>query len=53
VPQGSEAKRDEIVTFEIMVSEIDEEWWAAYRKTLEKRLRQESVVIRSSAIRLL
>ena len=53
VPQGSEAKRDEIVTFEIMASEIDEKWWSEYRKTLEKRLRQESIVIRSYAIRLL
>jgi|SRR6185312_3744302 hypothetical protein len=48
-----ETKRDEIVVFEVMVADIDSEWWAGYRRSLEKRLRQESVVIRSHAIRLL
>jgi hypothetical protein len=52
-PHGNETKRDEIVTFEVMASEIDEKWWSEYRKMLEKRLRQESIVIRSYAIRLL
>jgi hypothetical protein len=36
-----------------MASKIDEKWWYEYRKSLEKRLRQESIVIRSYAIRLL
>jgi hypothetical protein len=53
VPHGDETKRDEIVTFEVMVSQIDEAWWSEYRKKLEKRLRQQSIVIRSSTIRLL
>ena len=52
-PHGDETKRDEIVTFEVMVSQIDEAWWSEYRKKLEKRLRQQSIVIRSSTIRLL
>jgi len=32
VPQGSETKRDDIVTFEVMASKIDEKWWSEYRK---------------------
>jgi hypothetical protein len=53
VPPGHQAKRDDIAVFEVMAPEIDEQWWAEYRKSLEKRLRQESIVIRSHAIRLL
>ena len=45
--------RDEIVVFEVMVQDLDENWWAQYRRDLEARLRQESVVIRSHPIRLL
>jgi len=45
VPHGSETKRDDIVTFEVMASKIDETWWSEYRKILETRLRQESIVI--------
>jgi hypothetical protein len=48
-----ETSHDEIVVFEVMVANIDQEWWSEYRRGLEMRLRQESVVIRSHAIRLL
>lgn len=53
VAPGHEAKRDDIAVFEVMTAEVDESWWAQYRKALEKRLYQESVVIRSHAIQLL
>src|SRR6266550_942821 len=53
MPAGNETKRDDIMIFEVMAPKIDEKWWTEYRKTLEKRLRQESIVIRSYAIRLL
>jgi hypothetical protein len=52
-PTGNETERDDIMIFEVMASKIDEKWWSEYRKTLEERLRQESIVIRSYAIRLL
>ena len=51
--RGNRTARDEIVVFEVMVPEIDEQWWSGYRHTLESRLRQESVVIRTHPIRLL
>ena len=50
---GKRTARDEIVVFEVMVRELDENWWSQYRRELEGRLRQESVVIRSYPIRLL
>jgi hypothetical protein len=51
--RGNRTARDEIVVFEVMVQELDENWWSQYRHELEGRLRQESVVIRTHAIRLL
>jgi len=50
---GNQTARDEIVVFEVMVPQLDENWWSQYRRELEGRLRQESVVIRTHAIRLL
>lgn len=32
---------------------IDEAWWRNYRWTLEQQFRQESILIRAQAIRLL
>jgi hypothetical protein len=52
-PQGDEAKRDDIVTFEVMTEKIDRKWWAEYRSRLEKQLRQEAIVIRTHKIELL
>ena len=38
--------RDEIVVFEVMVKRIERRWWRDYRRTLEKRFKQEELVIR-------
>ena len=51
--RGNETARDEIVVFEVMVQELDDQWWSQYRIELEGRLRQEHVVIRTNPIRLL
>ncbi|WP_028033485.1 hypothetical protein [Chelativorans sp. J32] len=50
---GEPANRDEIVIFEVMVPEIDEGWWRDYRRELERRFRQESIVIRAHTVQLL
>jgi hypothetical protein len=52
-PQDDEAKRDDIMVFEVMAETIDREWWRRYRADLEKRLRQEAIVIRTHRIELL
>src|SRR5438105_12680929 len=50
---GNQPVRDEIVVFEVMVQELDEQWWSQYRVELQGRLRQQSVIIRTNPIRLL
>ena len=40
------ASRDTLIIYEVMVNRLDIVWWQQYRKKLEKRFRQESLVIR-------
>jgi hypothetical protein len=39
-------KRDEIIVFEVMAPTLDRPWWEQYRKRLEAKFQQESIVIR-------
>ena len=48
--EGGATSRDEIVVFEVMVEELDRDWWRSYRRDLEARFRQDVVVIRAQAI---
>jgi hypothetical protein len=43
--QGS--TRDELVVYEVMTESIDTQWWYEYRKSLEAKFQQESVLIRA------
>jgi hypothetical protein len=45
--EGEPAQRDQIVIFEVLVSELDEAWWHHYRRDLEQRFRQEEILIRA------
>jgi hypothetical protein len=45
--------RDDIVVFEVMAPHLDALWWGNYRVDLEKRFRQDSIVIRAQAILIL
>jgi hypothetical protein len=47
---GGETQRDDIVVFEVMVEALDPEWWTAYRRELERRFRQEELVVRAQEI---
>ena len=42
--------REDVVMFEVMSSELDKEWWAEYRKTLQQKFRQEELLIWASSI---
>jgi hypothetical protein len=44
---------DDIIVFEVMTAELDEAWWASYRRVLEARFRQDSIIIRAQQTRLL
>jgi hypothetical protein len=41
---------DDIVVYEVMVPELDREWWALFRARLEKRFEQDELVIRAQLI---
>ena len=41
---------DDIVIFEAMADSLDRAWWAEYRRDLERRFRQEDVIVRASRI---
>ena len=51
---GSDStSRDEIVTYEVMAEEIDAVWRRKYRQKLEKRFRQQELIVRAHAVRRL
>lgn len=47
-PDG-EVARDDVVMIEVVVDSLDRVWWGAYRRTLEKRFRQDDVLLRALA----
>ena len=46
----SDLSRDDVVVFEVMTQELDRRWWLEYRKELEKRFRQEQLIIRATRV---
>ena len=48
--EGGERSRDEVVVLQVMAEALDREWWREYRTTLERRFRQDEVVIRASEV---
>ncbi len=44
---GEKTSHDEIVVFEVMTETLDRTWWSGYREELERRFRQELIVIRA------
>jgi hypothetical protein len=52
-PDDGERIRDDVVIYEVMADGLDVEWWRAYRQSLERRLRQEELVVRAMEIRRL
>ncbi len=45
--------RDDVAVFEVMTADLDRAWWAAYRRDLERRFHQDTIVIRAIAHELL
>jgi hypothetical protein len=45
-----EMRRDEIVVYEVMVESLDRDWWRGYRRELERRFRQDELVVRAQAM---
>lgn len=45
--------RDDVILVEVMIQHVDPAWWTAYRQELEKRFRQDSILIRASDVDVL
>jgi hypothetical protein len=45
-----DVSRDEVVMFEVMSPDLDEQWWLEYRKKLEKKFRQEELWVWASQV---
>ena len=50
---AGKTRRDDIVVFEVMVEDVDADWWRGYRKSLEAVFRQDEIVIRAQPVTLL
>ena len=48
---SARTERDDIIVIEVMVDAVDRKWWSAFRRRLEKRLRQKEIVVRAHEIR--
>ena len=46
--EGGDESRDRVVIFEVMAGELDRAWWREYRGELERRFRQEKMVVRAT-----
>jgi hypothetical protein len=46
---NGETTQDEIVIVETMDDDLDRDWWRNYRAELERRFRQDEVVVRALA----
>ena len=45
--------RDDLIIYKIMVKARDERWWREFRRSLESRFQQQSIVVRAHKIELL
>ncbi len=50
---GGKPDRDEIVIVEVMSDWLDRGWWRGYRTELERRFRQDAIVVRAREVELL
>jgi len=46
----NEITRDEVVMFEVLADQLDNNWWTGYRERLEENFRQDEVLIWASTI---
>ena len=51
--EDGRTQRDDIVVYEVMAEQVDEAWWAGYRRELERRFAQDELVIRAQEMRRL
>jgi hypothetical protein len=49
----NDVSRDEVVMFEVISPDLDEEWWFQYRIGLQKKFRQDELLIYASQVKKL
>jgi hypothetical protein len=47
--ESGRVHQDEVVSFEVMTETLDRDWWRAYREKLERRFRQQEIVVRATS----
>jgi hypothetical protein len=50
---GSKTKRDDLVIFEVMIRKVDRKWWSHYRRLLEKRFKQKTLLVRVQDVKVI
>jgi len=45
--------RDDVILFEVMVDGVDEGWWKAFRRHVERAFEQEAIVLRAIRVDVL
>jgi hypothetical protein len=53
VESNRRVARDDVAVFEVMSKIVERAWWANYRGLLQRRFRQDEIVVRSLAVDLL
>lgn len=48
--EGGDVARDDMSIIEVMADPLDRAWWSGYRQELERRFRQDEIVIRATLI---
>jgi hypothetical protein len=43
-------ERDDVVLLEVLVESLDRAWWREYRRMLERRFRQDEILLRALAV---
>ena len=46
-------QRDDMIVVEVMVQRLNMKWWKRYRKELERRFRQDSILMRTLTCKVL
>jgi hypothetical protein len=46
--EDGEVSRDRVVIFEVMADALERDWWREYRAELERRFRQEKMIVRAT-----
>jgi hypothetical protein len=50
---ANETVRDDLVIYEVLSQQLDQQWWANYRRMLEQRFKQERLVVRAHPVQML